>query len=339
MKKWPVIFFTLGFLGILLFYLWSHLLWISLVLLVSLDFFTLKWFRSKVAKRIPQKFKQGICYFYYLVLIIGSAIFIRTFIIDIYYVPTSSMERTLFPGDYVLVNKFTHGVKVPQNLNEVPVIGAFFKEENSELKHNINRVLSGFKKFKREAIVVFKSVTENDKLLIKRIIGLPGETISIKDGVVYINQQQLKELSGYTFTYRDSTKSNIKKRLKYANAEFDTLSNKHKFVRISAKKNMYGSKVFPHTFNSGWSRDNYGPLFIPKKGMTIKLTKENKEIYGSILINFEKVALHRNNVNKTYTFKQDYYFMMGDNRQNSQDSRFFGFVPSYYIQGQMLLKF
>ena len=292
-----------------------------------------------IAKRVPQKFKQVSCYVYYLLLIIGSAIFIRTFIIDIYYVPSSSMERTLFPGDYVLVNKFAYGAVVPQSLREVPVLGSFFKNQNMTFVPQKNRVLTGYKKYNREDIVVFKSVLKNNKLLIKRIVGLPGDTLSIVDGIVHANDTALKELPGYTYFYRENSNNTIKRTFDYSNAELDTLKSKHNLERIISKKNENSSNVFPFTDENRWTRDNYGPLVIPKKGLTVKLTKEPLECYKTILINFEKVEFSQISKNQSYTFKHNYYFMMGDNRQNSQDSRFFGLVPSFFIQGKMCISF
>jgi len=338
MRKKAIVVFSVGLLLIILFYFWSSIFWLSLILLIPLDFFTLKILRKRIISFISPKFKQVYKYVFYLLLILGSAIFLRTFVVDIYYVPSSSMERTLRSGDYVLVNKLSYGVSVPESLKEVPVIGSFFKDNSSDLKLETNRVLKGFKKIQREDIVVFKSVSENEKLLIKRIIGLPGETISIKDGSVYINAKPLAELPGYTYSYRDSTNLSVKRRLEISNSEIDTLMNKKKLTRIIAKKNDYSANVFPLLMNSGWNKDNYGPLLIPRKGMTIKLTEDNLAIYGKILKNYEKVAIPLNKTLEGYTFKYDYYFMMGDNRQKSQDSRFFGFVPSFYIQGKMMIK-
>ena len=106
--------------------------------------------------------------------------------------------------------------------------------------------------------------------------------------------------------------------------------------------------IFPSSKNTEWNGDNYGPLIIPKEGMTITVNDSTMGMYGETIRLFE----HNDNVVvgngtlaidgqplKEYTFKQDYYFMMGDNRNNSLDSRYWGFVPYDHIVGKPLLIF
>jgi len=99
---------------------------------------------------------------------------------------------------------------------------------------------------------------------------------------------------------------------------------------------------FPHVSSLGWNNDNFGPIYIPKKGVTVKLDKESLPFYKRVISEYERNTLVANGdeilINgkevDSYTFKQDYFWMMGDNRQNSLDARRWGYVPFDHVVGK-----
>ncbi|UAM98053.1 signal peptidase I [Polaribacter litorisediminis] len=326
--------FILGVIGVLLFLLWSKLLIVSLVLLIVLDTITLNKIYFFLKTNLSKIVLSVIRYVYIIILPILFAVFIRTFFFDVYYVPSSSMERTLYPGDYVLINKISYGVKLPNHLRNLPVLGTLFVSPENEF--NLYTLLKSFKDFKREDIVVFKAVDNSDKFLIKRIIGVSGDTIEIKKTNVYINSKELKQKQNYTYSYIFKQKNNVTLHQNYSNKEYVAVSDKERknYKKKIEEKTNHNYFLFPVSKQNEWTRDNYGEIVIPKKGMKIKLTEENIAFYNTCAVKFENTDLSKLK-NTTYTFKNNYFFMMGDNRHNSIDSRSFGFVPESYIQGKM----
>ncbi|MDR1408499.1 MAG: S26 family signal peptidase [Tannerella sp.] len=124
------------------------------------------------------------------------------------------------------------------------------------------------------------------------------------------------------------------------------LAQKMSFVKQIKVEQDIWSDVYPIEYETGWQRDNYGPIWIPKKGATVELNPLNLAIYTRCIVNYEHNTLQtlpdgsiliNGKAATTYTFKYDYYFMMGDNRHNSADSRMWGFVPEDHVVGKPVM--
>ena len=372
--------------------------------------------------------------------IVVASVF-RTYMFETFTIPTGSMEGSMLVGDYLVVNKFTYGPKVPQTPFSMPLVHNVLPKSmvpsyTSWFSLPYKR-LPGMRDIERNDAVVF-SFPPGDTILVdpqlaghdyygilrkeamniskidpqefsknpeqhlkkarrraekrfglrarpidkkehyvKRCIGLPGETLEIKNRQVYIDGEAIEnpENLQYEYLVEFSSKVKAQKAMKLldltnqdlgqtqatpygikiimalTNSEVEILdgSGLTPSIELMSTDHRKGTlEVFPNTYSeefNEWTPDDMGPIYIPKAGETIELNERTLPLYRRIISvydgnEFEETdegVLINGEVSFFYTFKQDYYWMMGDNRHRSADSRMWGFVPEDHIVGRASL--
>lgn len=201
---------------------------------------------------------------------------------------------------------------------------------------------------------------------IKRCVAIAGDTLEVREGIVYINGEKQKDFEGIQFNYKiitNGTSLNDKKLkeldinyqdmhrqgnvyiLPLTNENYNTIKQFpiiNSITKLSKDINERNFRIFPHNPSYAWNEDWFGPLYIPQKGVTISIDTANLAPYKRIIgyyennkleIKGDKVFINDEEATE-YTFKMNYYWLMGDNRHNSADSRFWGFVPEDHVVGK-----
>jgi signal peptidase I len=243
-----------------------------------------------------------------ILFVLIAFLFLNSFVLASFEVPTGSMENEIMAGDFLFVNKFLYGGSTPRTIPFTNIRLPWF------------RVLA-FREVERGDVIVFEFPGQRDEVVspefqfyLKRAIALAGDTVEIINRVVYVNGKP----------------AHLPRNLKF--------NNKH----ITAA-GQPASGIFPK--GSPFNEDNWGPLRVPKKGDLLELNLENFPQWETFIgREGHSVEAMRGGVItidgapvKSYTVERNYVFGMGDNRDNSLDSRFWGFIPEESIIGTPMI--
>jgi signal peptidase I len=327
-----------------------------------------------IKRKLPFRYlRVAFKYVTFLAVIFLTAVSLKVFLVDIFIIPSNSMEDFFAPGDLIIVNKLAYGPKLPQSPLEIPWVNLlYYVNDGATTRMRLSRWpyhrLGGYSEIRRGDVLVYEL---GDVFVTKRCIIQPGEIFAMKNGNVFINSvkyddpatvrnnfliqaadehkfyQRFKE-SDYCCILRRDTQT----RQLVGNFSYNVLEKIKRFPEVKSlniyeSKYSEGTRLFAYVPQLKWTLDNMGPITVPKRGMCITLTNQSLALYGNILKYFEQQAIYSEQGKffcggreiKSYTFKYNYYFMLGDNRKSSDDSRVNGFVCETQVIGKVQFHF
>ena len=306
-----------------------------------------------------------------LVVAVIIVVIVRTLFFDLFRIPTPSMEENLLVGDYLFVSKVHYGTRMPLSLGvpftSIHVPGVSFPYTR----------IGGFTDVQRGDAIVFNYPPDEGPIdrkthYIKRVIGMPGDTLAVRDKRVHVNGTTLPLGHGmqqHWLVRKTGPRHQIpRNRMEEMGISEVTPTQSATAVRVTATPegvrrlselpwvesiepyvlpaSAFNGELYPP--GRGYTPDNYGPLHVPAEGETVTLTAGNWSAYRPIITRYEGHDARQMSDSTfaidgerttTYTFQQDYFFAMGDNRDNSQDSRFWGVVPMDHVVGKAILTY
>lgn len=325
------------------------------------------------------------------------ATFVHTYFIQPFTIPTSSLEKSLLVGDFLFVSKFHYGARTPMTPIAAPMVHDTIPVANIKSYSKWPQLpyfrFPVLQKIERNDYVVFNWPTDTlfhmykkaDKAYykpidkrtnyVKRCVAIPGDTLQIKEGVIYIDGKEsfLPERAKPQYSYKVSVDGKTPINFQYLLEDLNITDGAYQIAQdtilftaltqesVARLKNVPGITSVTRTISHGaedgifpdfgdgkpsvsndWNRDNFGPIYMPEAGKKVALNKNTLPFYKRLITEYEHHQLEVNGdeikidgkVVNSYTFEQNYYWMMGDNRHNSLDARYFGYTPEDHIVGK-----